>query len=254
MSTINIQTFLNIDLSFSLSGVGTRFGAFFIDWAIKIGYVLLVSNLFAIDVFSSNYILSFIIYIPFIFYSFLFEWLLKGQTIGKKILHIKVIGVDGNEVSISQCAIRWIFLFADAYVFSLASFIYPAFAGLSLFGPAVGAVLIGVSKKQQRLGDMAAKTYVVSTKESYFSIEDTIYSYSNKHKSYVVKYPEVIKLKDKDMTIIKELLEKAEYYIDDELAFKLASQVKKVLDIQSDQDDISFLKVLLSDYNHLTIT
>lgn len=253
MNAINIPTFLNIDLSFNLSGPGRRYGAFFIDWAIKIGYVFLISSLFMIDIFSSNFFLSFIIYMPFFFYTFLLEWLWKGQTIGKKLMSIKVIGTDGNHPSVSQCAIRWMFLFADAYVFSLAAFIDPMFSAMAIFGPLVGAIMIGATKTEQRLGDIAAKTYIVSTKETHYSIEDTIYAYSNKRNNYTVKYPEVVKLSDKDMTIIQNLLEKSENQMDSDLTNRLAEHVKKILKIQSTDADLVFLKALLSDYNHLTI-
>lgn len=253
MNAINIPTFLNIDLSFTLSGPGRRFGAFFIDWAIKLGYIFVISTLFMIDIFSENFFLGFIIYIPFLFYTFLLEWLWKGQTIGKKLMNIKVIGADGNHPSVSQCAIRWMFLFADAYVFSLAAFINPMFSVLAFFGPIVGAVFIGATKTEQRLGDMAARTYIVSTKETHYSIEDTIYAYSNKRNNYAVKYPEVVKLSDKDMTIIQNLLEKSENQMDVDLMNRLAAHVKKILKIESSEADLAFLKNLLRDYNHLTI-
>jgi uncharacterized RDD family membrane protein YckC len=253
MNAINIPTFLNIDLSFNLSGPGRRYGAFFIDWAIKIGYFFLISNLLYIDIFSHSFLLSFLVYTPFLFYTFFMEWLWKGQTIGKKLMSIKVIGEDGNHPSVSQCAIRWMFLFADAYVFTLAAFLNPLFGSLALFGPLVGAILIGATKTEQRLGDIAAKTYIVSTKETHYSIEDTIYAYSNKRNNYVVKYPEVVKLSDKDMTIIQNLLEKSEIQMDENLTEKLASHVKRILKIQTEDSDLVFLKSLLRDYNHLTI-
>jgi uncharacterized RDD family membrane protein YckC len=253
MNAINIPTFLNIDLTFSLSGVGKRFGAFFTDWFIKVAYVLAVTYLLNVEIFSKNYFLSFVVYLPFYFYTFLFEWLWKGQTIGKKLMRIRVIGMDGNIPSMSQCAIRWMFLFADAYALILVTFINPMLATFSFLGPVVGAVLIGNTKNQQRLGDMAAKTYVVSVVEDHYSINDTIYAYVNKHSNYEVKYPQVMKLSDKDMTIIKNLLEKSENQIDNTLAHRLAVHVQKILRIETEETDFVFLKNLLRDYNHLTI-
>ena len=174
MNAINIPTFLNIDLAFTLSGTARRFGAFFIDWVIKLGYVFFISFVFSIPIFSENFLLGFVIYLPLFFYTFLLEWLFKGQTVGKKLMNIRVIGVDGNYPSVSQCAIRWMFLLADAYVFFLAALITPWFGAVSFLGPLVGALLIGLTKTEQRLGDIAAQTYVVSTKEDHFSIESDI--------------------------------------------------------------------------------
>jgi len=64
----------------------------------------------------------------------------------------------------------------------------------------------------------------------------------------------VIRLSDKDMTIVKTLLEKSEIEINYELAHKLASHIKKVLSIESSLDDYQFLKKLLEDYNYLSLT
>ncbi|MCP9768529.1 RDD family protein [Lacihabitans sp. LS3-19] len=253
MNAINIPTFLNIDLAFTLSGTARRFGAFFIDWIIKFGYVFFISFVFSIPIFSDSFLLGFVIYLPLFFYTFLLEWLFKGQTVGKKLMNIRVIGVDGNYPSVSQCAIRWMFLLADAYVFFLAALITPWFGAVSFLGPLVGALLIGLTKTEQRLGDIAAQTYVVSAKEDHFSIEDTIYSYANKRTNYIVKYHEVMKLSDKDMTIIKNLLEKSENQIDSDLANRLAKHVKKLLKIETEENDMLFLKNLLRDYNYLSI-
>ncbi|MBK6979520.1 MAG: RDD family protein [Cytophagaceae bacterium] len=253
MNTINIPTFLNIDLNFNLAGFGSRVAAYVIDWGFKIGYFFLIIQTFRFDIFSSNYILSFLAFIPLYFYTLLSEWLLKGQTLGKMAMKIKVIGNDGSVPSFSQCAVRWMFLLADGYIFMILILVSPLFAGLSVFSPAVGIIAITNTKNQQRLGDLAAGTYIVSTRENHFSIEDTIYAYANKRQNYQIKYPQVIKLSDKDMTIIQNLMEKSEKNIDYQLASKLSKRVKEILNIETQDNDIQFLKDLLSDYNRVSI-
>jgi uncharacterized RDD family membrane protein YckC len=253
MNTINIPTFLNIDLVFSSESAGRRYGAYFIDWAVKLGYLFIMTTALSLNIDKINTFFGFLMFMPLFFYTFLLEWLNKGQTIGKKAVGIRVINSSGGEPSVGQCAIRWMFLFADAYGLFLMIFISPIFAGFAFFGPVVGALLIGISKKNQRLGDIAAQTYVVSVKEDHYSIDDTIYAYATNRNTYTAKYPEVLKLSDKDMTIIQTLLEKAEDQIDYELAGKLAIHVKKILKIESAEDNYVFLKTLLKDYNHLSI-
>ena len=131
MKAINIPTFLNIDLSFEMSSVGRRFGAFFIDLAINWTYIFVISAVFSIEFDINTTLVAFIIFTPFLLYSFLLEWLNKGQTIGKLALGIRVIGTAGNPPSVSQCAIRWMFLLADAYLFVLLSMVNPVFAALT---------------------------------------------------------------------------------------------------------------------------
>ena len=254
MKAINIPTFLNIDLSFEMSSVGRRVGAFFIDFAIKLTYIFVVSAVFSINFDVNTTLIAFMVFTPFFLYSFLLEWLNKGQSIGKMVMSIRVIGTAGNPPSVSQCAIRWMFLLVDAYLFALLTLVNPIFTALMLFSPLVGALFIGIGKNQQRLGDIAAQTYIVRAKETEWSLDDTIYAYFSKKKAnYVPQYPEIIKLSDRDMTIVKDLLQKSETYVNYELANKLANHIKKILNIDSKEDDYVFLKKLLEDYNYISL-
>lgn len=255
MKTINVQTFLNIDLAFEIAPVGRCFGAYFIDWGIKWAYALFISSIMNLSIFENLSMFSIFIFAPFYLYSFLLEWLNKGQTVGKMILGIKVIGLDGNPPTASQCGIRWMFLLADAYLIALLTTIDPLFVSLIMFSPIVGCIIITQTPKNQRLGDIAAQTIIVQAKETEYSIYDTIYAYSvSAKREYEVVFPTVIRLSDKDMTIVKTLLEKSEIEINYELAHKLASHIKKVLSIESSLDDYQFLKKLLEDYNYLSLT
>ncbi|MCK9565000.1 MAG: RDD family protein [Methanothrix sp.] len=68
----------------------------------------------------------------------------KGQTIGKMVTKIKVIGEDGKPIDMNQALIRNILRIIDG-----------------LFAYLIGAILIWRSDKKQRLGDNIAKTIVV---------------------------------------------------------------------------------------------
>lgn len=84
--------------------------------------------------------------IIFIIYFSTLEWL-TGQTMGKKIVGIRVIGQEnhGNPTFFSALA-RNLLRYVDyiPYLF-----------------PIIGIVLMLATKKRQRLGDLVAKTYVV---------------------------------------------------------------------------------------------
>jgi uncharacterized RDD family membrane protein YckC len=70
-----------------------------------------------------------------------------GQTLGKMAMKLKVVKTDGAKVDWQASIIRNLLRLIDGFFFYL-----------------VGAIVIWVSKSKQRLGDMAAKTIVVSSK------------------------------------------------------------------------------------------
>ena len=91
------------------------------------------------------------------FYYFIFEWLFSA-TIGKLVMKIRVLGIDGNSCTMQESAIRnllrlieWLPLF---YVFGL---IIPFYI--------FGAILLMTSKKRQRAGDRIAHTIVTNISE-----------------------------------------------------------------------------------------
>jgi len=78
-------------------------------------------------------------------YFILFEWLWNGQTFGKRIFRLRVINEDGSPAQFTAVLIRNLLRLVD---------FLPALYG-------VGVLVIVLSPKSQRLGDMAAGTYVV---------------------------------------------------------------------------------------------
>ncbi|GAB3510699.1 RDD family protein [Emticicia fontis] len=253
MKTFFVPTYLNIDLKFELSQVGVRFGAFLIDWIIKMVYLLIISSVSRINVLGGSVLISFLVYLPFIFYSFLFEWLNDGQSLGKLLVKIRVVSADGSYPSIYQCAARWLFLGVDMWLIWLFVFIHPAFYFFALFSPLIGGLLIIFTEKHQRFGDMAANTVVISTTHREIYIEDTIYAYATNSKDYQPKYPEIMRLTDKEVNQIQFLLERGVKTFNQEVIHKLAAHLKNILKIESTDDDYEFLKQLLNDYNHYAI-
>jgi uncharacterized RDD family membrane protein YckC len=78
-------------------------------------------------------------------YFILLEWLWNGQTIGKRAYRLRVINEDGSPAQFTAVLIRNLLRLVD---------FLPAFYGL-------GVLVIVLSPKSQRLGDLAAGTYVV---------------------------------------------------------------------------------------------
>jgi uncharacterized RDD family membrane protein YckC len=90
-------------------------------------------------------------------YFILLEWLGNGQTIGKRIFGLRVIADDGSPAGFTAVMVRNLLRVID---------FLPGFYGL-------GLLAIVVSSRSQRLGDLAAGTFVVRAPRpqlDYFSL------------------------------------------------------------------------------------
>ncbi len=76
----------------------------------------------------------------------------NGQTLGMKLLGLRVISMGGGPANRAQLTIRWICLIFDAIPYT-----WP-FTGL------LGFIVILCSRNRQRIGDHLARTLVVATR------------------------------------------------------------------------------------------
>jgi uncharacterized RDD family membrane protein YckC len=234
MQTITIQTSQNIDIEYELAGVGDRIVAYIIDVLIYAAYLILMGLL--TNVFKANNdVLLFFLYLPILLYQLLCEIFLNGQSIGKRAKGIRVISLNGNQPDAGQYILRWLFRIIDTMVSS-----------------GICAVLtIALTEKGQRLGDIFAGTTVVRTRRTT-RIQDTIFVYTDE--DHQVKYPRVTELSDKDISLIREVLNRYDRRPDENLSLlvKTAQKVQQLTGIQGNLDAEYFLKDVITDYNYLT--
>ncbi len=93
------------------------------------------------------------------FYGGLFETFWNGQTPGKRLLHLRVLTVDGEPISAWQAILRNILRAADALPIVAWPGTDPRAAFLPLYMTGLLACLC--SRRFQRLGDLVAGTMVV---------------------------------------------------------------------------------------------
>lgn len=235
MSELQINTTQNVKINFTASGVGERLLAFVIDNLIKIGYITFMNlsmgafqNMDQWSQIGINTLLG----LPVVFYTLILEALLEGQTIGKKLMKIKVVKIDGYQASLSDYLIRWFFRIVDIYMFGIGFFV------------------IIFSKKSQRLGDMAAGTSVILLKDKV-DISHTILEVLEA--GYRPTYPSVIKLSDNDARIIKNTFTTAKSAKDFETLIKLRTKITEVIGVNKVYgNDIQFIDTILKDYNYYT--
>ena len=168
-------------------------------------------------------------------------------------MSIRVISLEGGEPTFGQFLLRWITKFFEwpflfGYIaFSNANVLAYIFV-TALFGIAV-VIIIAVSGKNQRFGDMAAGTVVVNTK-SALTLADTVFMQIDTT-DYKVMFPEVMRLSDRDINTIKGVLTQAGKRNNYDMCHRVATKIKEVLKINSDMHVDQFLEKLLADYNYL---
>ena len=149
---LEVETPDHVVLRYDLAGAGNRGFAAVVDFMLALVIVftanLILSwvGLFNQATFAVVGGITLIVTLVLIWaYFILLEWLWNGQTIGKRMYRLRVINEDGSPAQFTAVLIRNLLRLVD---------FLPAFYGL-------GVLVIVLSPKSQRLGDLAAGTYVV---------------------------------------------------------------------------------------------
>jgi len=123
--------------------------ALLIDFVcIAAAFALLQQGIRVFQIVSSDWAAGIAVILYFalqIGYGIAFEWLWRGQTIGKRVLRIRVIDGEGLRLTPGQVILRNLLRAVDSL---------PVFY-------AVGGVACAVTRHTQRLGDLAANTVVI---------------------------------------------------------------------------------------------
>ncbi|MDP4131941.1 MAG: RDD family protein, partial [Bacteroidota bacterium] len=173
----------------------------------------------------------------------------NGQTVGKKLLGIRIITLEGGQATVSQYLLRWLFRTVDFPLwifFAIFTGALPWYCSVLTFS---GIACVIMSDKSQRIGDIVAGTIVIFTR-SKTSWQDTVFT--EVEDGYKPRYPEVMKLSDKDLNSLKGFIETVKKKNNYDISFRIAERIKWKLGIQSDQDPLEFLETLLKDYNYYT--
>ena len=146
---LGIRTPEGVIFSLTLAGPVTRFLALGTDAAVILALNVLIST--ALSPFSSALpgvggALNLVIYFALsIGYAITLEWYWRGQTLGKRLLRLRVMDVQGLRLQFSQIAVRNLLRFVD---------MIPLFY-------CVGGTAMLCNRRNQRLGDLVANTIVV---------------------------------------------------------------------------------------------
>ncbi|MBC6999976.1 RDD family protein [Cytophaga sp. FL35] len=235
MEQFQIETAQNITISQNAAHLGDRMVAFLIDTFVVISYIILsIVLLLSLDIeMNDAWAIYMVLNLPALLYYLLFETLMNGQSIGKKLMKIRVVKLDGSKPTFSSYIIRWVLRILDVT--------------LSSGGVAVLTILI--RGNGQRVGDIAAGTTVISEKQKVF-LRDTLLR--ELPEDYKPSFPQVTVFKDREMQTIKELFDVSKRKGDHNVILSLSNQIKKVTHISTDLKPVDFVDMVIKDYNYYT--
>lgn len=149
VTVLRIRTPEGVPFSFPLASPVSRLAAWSIDkfvvsaaWSL-ISTLLGVLGMFGPDVMLGVSIIGY--FVVSMGYSIFFEWRWAGQTLGKRLIHLRVMDESGLPLKFSQIVVRNILRFLDVLPVAYL----------------VGGVTALLSARAQRVGDIAAATIVV---------------------------------------------------------------------------------------------
>lgn len=270
MAVIRVPTNFNIDVEFEIPEFYRRLVALLIDILIEYFYLRIAGEIYSsiernsrsgMDTDYNMWSVGLLLLLPVVLYHVVLEITMNGQSIGKKIMGIRVVNEIGGRPSISQFLIRWLLRISDLWIAIIILMIAfdPNFGRdietvvVVLFAVAflvTDIVLVVSSKKGQRIGDILAKTILIRINPKG-NIEETVFQEVSE--SYVPSFPQIMQLSDKDINAIKSILETARKKGDYNMAEAASYKIKSHLKIESSLSPFDFLDILLKDYNYLSV-
>lgn len=147
--TLTVRTPEGVVFATRLAGPVTRFLAWAVD-AMCIGVIgnfasYLISPIFLFSPDMAQALGILLYFVVMLAYGILLEWLWRGQTVGKRLLRLRVVDLEGMRLQPSQVVVRNLLRAVD---FLPALYI-------------VGGLTCLFSRHAQRLGDIAANTVVI---------------------------------------------------------------------------------------------
>lgn len=262
MKSIEFVSAQHVKVEFELATASQRVVSALLDVLTVMLYMLIIFIFFGVsDLHLTVGVEFFLVKLPWIFYYPIFEYFLRGQTLGKYIMGTRVVKVNGERPGLKEIFIRW--LFKGHFIWIAFSFVSIQalfgqlwiFAMIHLAVGGMGFIYIGTSERRQRLGDMMAGTLIIKNKSSVkYSLRDVL-SIKNKE-NYTPKYMDAIRFSDEDMLLIKNTIQRVRKYPNDatkKFAIELADESARLLGLEeTPKKRMEFLQTLLQDYVVLT--
>lgn len=220
------------------AGVGERILAWFVDFILIIGYVLLA--LWILDQATtafSEWVFILVVALPAFLYHIAFEVFFEGRTPGKLALRLKVARIDGAQPTLGQYLLRWLLRMIDV-TFTTGT---------------VAVISIAITKRSQRLGDVVAGTTVIKRRRR---VKLTEVLYPDTPRDYEPAFAMADTLSDADVRTLRAVLVRLRLSKRDKRSQTLAKRAKEAVEAKLGLDPVreapeAFLKTIVKDHTHL---
>lgn len=236
MSESNILTGQFVQIDQTPASAGERILARSIDIILLIVYILAtVTFLESVNrsiSSTANTLLLLVLYLPAFCYSLLCEVFNQGQSVGKRILGIRVVKIDGSTPTIGSYLLRWLLFLVDV----------PLTSGL-------GLLVILLTKNKQRIGDLAAGTMVIK-EQNYKKIQVSLDEFNYLREDYHPTYVQAADLSLEQINVVAKALDSKNSNRESHITL-LASKLRNMLGISTPiKNDEHFLQTIVRDYQY----
>ncbi|HUG89626.1 MAG TPA: RDD family protein [Planctomycetaceae bacterium] len=156
---LRIETPENVVLTYQLAGPAARLGAYLLDLCIRLlvwgaGIIVVVLTMGSLPGLGMGAFFLIWFLVEWAYYVVL-EWGFNGKTVGKSALGLRVVHERGHPITLWSSMLRNLLRAADGL-----PYLPLAATQIPIYG--VGLIAIVLSRRLQRLGDLAAGTVVIS--------------------------------------------------------------------------------------------
>ena len=244
MAQIGIETAQHVKINYNPAGIFERILAYLVDFLVLGIYwtVLIMIGTYGSSGTPTDsggeydWILYVVILLPVMLYHLAMEILWNGYTVGKWLIGIRVVKLDGTRPSVGNYLMRWLIRLFE----------------ITMTSGVVAFFTLLLNGKGQRLGDIAAKTCVIKVGKRT-KLDDTMFQ--DIEDEYDATFPQVVELTDKEISVINDVLKSKRGY-DKAAWLTMVARTRVLIQektgiLNSGMGDIEFLKQVGKDYNAL---
>lgn len=233
--SFEIRTAQNVPLALEPASIGQRILATIVDTLIGIAWMGGVGWALneALGGLSAAVAIV-VVWLPAVFYHLAMEVAFDGRTVGKLAVRTRVTRLDGAQPTLSQYLLRWLFRLLDVtFTFGIVALMSVAF-----------------TRRQQRIGDLAAGTTVVRQRRR-LELNQVLYPLIPE--GYEPTFPQAERLTDAEIRTVRAVIARLQIAPHDARSLALAERAKRAVERRIEVDDVEmraepFLRLIVRDH------